>query len=186
MLPRPLKPTDLSYLNDIDATVDSQKYVHLNRTIDETGITWRLERRELRERSIDPNRISDDLQFHYRQIASGIEDGLALCIELDDGPVASLIAQPRPEIKTLHLIDLRVDFDHRREGMGMSLVCAAIAHARDEELRAITAETPTQNDPAAQLLRKLAFEPAGLDTFRFSNHDLVKERATLLWCLPLD
>ena len=177
---------DLPSLPEIDGTVESTHYAHLNRSLDETSITWRLERRALRETLIDPNRLTDDLQFSYKQVAAGIEDGIALCIEINDATLGTLIAQPRPELKTLHLLDLRVDYDYRRQGTGTALACAAIGHTKEFDLRAITAETTMQNDPAIQLLRKLAFEPAGLDTHRFSNHDLVKERATLLWCLPLD
>jgi len=158
MFPRPVTVNDLSLLPEIDGTAESTHYSHLNRAVDESSITWRLERRLLRDRLIDANRLTDDLAFNYKQIAAGIEDGLALCIEINDSPMASLVAQSRAEFRTLHLIDLR----------------------------ALTAETPTHNDPAIQLLRKLAFEPAGLDAFRFSNHDLVKEKATLLWCLPLN
>jgi ribosomal protein S18 acetylase RimI-like enzyme len=109
-----------------------------------------------------------------------------LCIELDGAPAAALVAQPRPDLGTVHLLDLRVDYDFRRQGLGTALACAVIGHARESEARAITAETRTDNFPAMSFLRKLGFEPAGLDTHRFSNHDLVKERATLLWALALD
>lgn len=177
---------DLQLLPEIDGTMESAHYTHLNRIIEENAITWRLERRALRERLLEGNRIGNDLQFSYKQVISGVEEGVALCIGLADSVAASLLAQPRPELRTLHLVDLRIDYDFRRQGMGMSLVCAAIAHAREQDCRAITTETTSQNDPMMQLLRKLGFEPAGLDTFRFTNHDLVKEQATLLWCLPLD
>jgi ribosomal protein S18 acetylase RimI-like enzyme len=185
MLPRPLTIADLAHLAEIDATVESSHYFHLNRTVDETSTNWRLERRALRERLIDSNRLNDDLEFFYKQMISGVEDGLAICIDINDAPVACLLAQPRTELGTLQLLDVRVDYDYRRQGMGLALAFTAIGHAREADLRAVTAETLTQNDPAAQLFRKLGFEPAGLDTFRSSNHDLVKEKATLLWCLPL-
>jgi ribosomal protein S18 acetylase RimI-like enzyme len=61
-----------------------------------------------------------------------------------------------------------------------------LAVARNQELRAVRAETPASNYPAIRLLRKIAFELAGLDTHRHSNHDLVKEQVTLLWYAALD
>lgn len=186
MLPRAMTVTDLALLTEIDSTVHSDHYSHLNRTTDETSIIWRLERRALREKLVSANRISDELEFSYRQIVSGIDDGLAACIEINGTVVASMLAQQRADLGTLALLDLRVDYDFRRQGLGMSLACAAISLGRDQALRAISAETPSQNDPAAQLLKKLGFEPAGLDAYRRSNHDLVKEDATLLWCLPLE
>lgn len=187
MLPRPLQSADLTALPEIDGTIDSVRYLHLNRTLGEFGAaTWSLEPRDLRERLIDPNRLEDDLLFAVRQIVTGIEDGLALCIELQGGPVAVAVAQPRPALGTLHLLDLRVDYEYRRQGLGSALAFAMIGNAREQAVRAVTAETRTDNFPAIEFLRKLGFEPAGLDTHRQSNHDLVKERATLLWCLPLD
>jgi hypothetical protein len=61
-----------------------------------------------------------------------------------------------------------------------------ITTARTQELRAVKAETPTNNVPAIQLFRKVEFELAGLDTHRYSNHDLVKESVTLFWYAALD
>lgn len=173
-------------LGEIDGTVESARYLHLNRSVGDFSASWTLEPRDLRERLIDPNRIDDTGSFLIKQIVAGVEDGVALCIELNGQPVAALVAQPRPDARTLHLLDLRVDFDYRRQGLGTALGCAAIGHARENGLRAITAETRTNNFPAISFLRKLGFEPSGLDTHRHSNHDLVKERATLLWCLVLD
>ena len=40
--------------------------------------------------------------------------------------------------------------------------------------------------PAARLLIKCGFELAGVDTQRHSNHDLVKEVASLIWYAALD
>lgn len=186
MLPRPFTADELPALEEIDATIESTHYLHLNRAIDEQSTTWRLERRELRQRLTEPNRLNDELAFSFKQVIAGIEEGLALCIELDDRPVAALLAMPRADAGTLHVVDLRVDFDFRRQGLGTSLAYAAIGLAREREFRGVTAETRADYFPAISLLRKLQFEPAGLDTHRFTNHDLVKERATLLWCLPLD
>ena len=50
----------------------------------------------------------------------------------------------------------------------------------------MTAETLTDNLPAAKLLSKCGFDLAGVDTQRRSNHDLVKEAASLLWYVALD
>ena len=40
--------------------------------------------------------------------------------------------------------------------------------------------------PASQFLIKSAFDLAGIDTRRHSNHDMVKEAATLIWYAALD
>jgi RimJ/RimL family protein N-acetyltransferase len=53
-------------------------------------------------------------------------------------------------------------------------------------MRAVAAETTTDNLPANRMMLKCGFEIGGIDTLRKSNHDLVKERATLFWYLPLE
>jgi len=186
MFPRALKIEELPALAEIDGTVESTQYLHVNRAVEQFAAAWSLELRNLREKLIDPNRVNDDLAFSVKQIVSGIEEGIALCIELNGQPVAILAAEVRPAAKTLQLLDIRVDYDFRRQGLGTALLCAAINHAHETECRALTAETRTDNFPAIAFLRKLGFEPAGIDTHRHTNHDLVRERATLLWCLALD
>jgi ribosomal protein S18 acetylase RimI-like enzyme len=106
--------------------------------------------------------------------------------EHDDQVCASMIAQPRQALGTLQIIDLRVDYDFRRQGLGTALVFQVIQQARDSELRAVTAETKTNNFPANRLLSKLAFDLTGVDTQRHSNHDLVKENVSLFWYAALD
>ena len=61
-----------------------------------------------------------------------------------------------------------------------------IAQAREQGLRAVTAESTTDNMPAARFLLKCGFDLAGLDAQRLSNHDLVKEAVTLTWYAALD
>src|SRR5688572_3014120 len=53
-------------------------------------------------------------------------------------------------------------------------------------VRAIYAEVAAKNSPAQQLLERLGFTLSGFDERRRSNHDLVKETATLLWYLELE
>ena len=108
-----------------------------------------------------------------------------LVADHDGQLVGLLLAQPDPAHQTYNLLDLRVDFDFRRQGLGLAFLYQLLSTARDAELRAVRAETPANNYPAIQLLRKTSFELAGLDTFRHSNHDLVKEQVTLLWYAPL-
>src|SRR5688572_2198467 len=191
---RPVRPADLSDLVEIDATVESSAYLHLERSApaepDAEGcgiaVTWRLTERPLREKRVTPNRLADDTQFVLKQVASGADEGLALLAEHEGQKVALILAQPQPQYGTLRVIDVRVDYDFRREGLATAMLFQAINHARDLELRAVTAETRTDNLPAAKLLSKLGFDLAGLDAQRHSNHDLVKEVASLIWYVALD
>ena len=185
---RPVTQADLAGLQEIDGTVESSRYLHLDYAAGEEGLTfaWRLEERPARQKLIEPNRLDDEAAFTLKSVVSGAEEGLALLIEHDDQPVAMLLARPDPAAGTLRLIDVRVDYDYRRQGMGTALVYALIQHAREQELRAVAAETLSNNLPAGALLAKCGFQLSGVDTRRRSNHDVVKEAVTLFWYVALD
>jgi GNAT superfamily N-acetyltransferase len=183
---RPVTPADLDGLNDIDGTIQSSEYLHLDRAGVGLEVSWKLAERPLRERRTTPNRLGDDLQFVLKQVATGVDEGLALMAEHDDVPVALLLAQVEPAYKTVRVHDLRVDYDQRRQGLATAMMFQVIAAAREQEMRAVTAESTTDNLPAARFLLKCGFDLRGLDAARFSNHDLVKERVTLHWYAALD
>lgn len=183
---RPVKPADLSDLSEIDGTVESAQYLHLERTAEGLAVTWALTERTLREPRVERNRLAEDAEFVAKQLATGADEGIAMLAEHEGQKVGLLLAQPQPQYGTLRILDLRVDFDFRREGLGTAMLFHAINHARGLELRAVTAETRTDNVPAARLLQKCGFELAGVDTHRHSNHDLVKEVASLIWYAALD
>jgi ribosomal protein S18 acetylase RimI-like enzyme len=109
-----------------------------------------------------------------------------LVAEHEDVPVALLVAQAEPAFGTIRVHDLRIDFDQRRQGLGTAMMYQVIAHAREQELRAVTADSTTDNVPAARFLLKCGFDISGLDARRFTNHDLVKESVALHWYVALD
>lgn len=183
---RPATSNDPGRLIDLDGTIESGEYLHVERGGEGLALSWRLEQRPLRQKFADRNNLDDEAAFMLRQVTAGVEEGLAMVAEHDGVIVASLLAHARPEGAVLHLVDLRVDFDQRRQGLGAALLFSAIQEARRRGLRAVTARTLSNNMPAANLLLKCGFDLAGLDTHRLSNHDLVKERVTLLWYHALD
>jgi ribosomal protein S18 acetylase RimI-like enzyme len=183
---RPLAIDDAARSFDIDATIDSNEYLHIDRQGEGLTLQLSLDVRPLRERLIQSNRLTDELNFLARQIAAGADDGLALVAEHDRQLVALLIAQADTARSVLEIHDLRVDHDFRRQGIGSALIYQAIPAARDGELRAVAIQSRTNNLPAARLLQKCGFELAGLDTRRDTNHDLVKESVSLFWYASLD
>ena len=183
---RPIRPPDLDRLIDIDGTIESASYLHVESTGEGLAMSWKLEERPLREKRIERNRPTDDMLFMLKQIATGVEEGVALLAEHEQVNVATLIAKLEPEYGTLHVVDARVDFEHRRQGLGSAMVYQVITEARNRELRAVSAHTRTDNFPAAQFFAKCGFDLAGLDIRRHTNHDLVKESATLFWYASLD
>ena len=183
---RPVTPADLDGLYDIDATIESSQYLHLDRAGEGLDVSWKLAERPLRERRTLPNRLDDDRRFLLKQIATGVDEGVVLVAEHDNAPVALLLAQVEPAYGTIRVHDLRVDYDQRRQGLATAMMYQVIATARERELRAVTAECATDNFPAAKFLLKCGFDLSGLDARRFSNHDLVKESVTLHWYAALD
>jgi ribosomal protein S18 acetylase RimI-like enzyme len=183
---RPVTPADVNALIEIDATIESSSYVHVDRTGEGLAVQWKLEERPLRSKFVDRNRPTEELQFSLKQLAGQMDEGVALLAEHEGAMVALLLAQPSPQFRTMRLLDVRVDSDYRRQGLATAMIYQVIAEARTRELRAVTAETPANNVRASQLFMKLAFELSGIDTKRHSNHDLVKEAATLIWYASLD
>jgi GNAT superfamily N-acetyltransferase len=183
---RPLAPADLEGLYDIDGTIESSHYLHVERAGEGLGVAWKLEERALREKRTLPNRLDDDRRFMLKQIAAGADEGLVLVTEHGDVPVGLLLARAEPAYGTIRVHDLRVDYDHRREGLATAMMYQVIATAREQGLRGVAAECTTDNLPGARFLLKCGFDLAGLDARRFSNHDLVKESVTLYWYAALD
>ena len=183
---RPMTPADLERLEEIDGTIESTQYLHLERAGEGLTMTWKLEERALREKLIEPNRLDDERRFTVKQLVGGADEGLALVAEHEGDLVAAAVARLDPEAGTLRLVDLRVDYDFRRQGVATAMVYQVISDARERGTRAVAAETLTNNDPGNRLLSKLGFDISGVDTRRKSNHDLVKEAVTLFWYAALD
>jgi ribosomal protein S18 acetylase RimI-like enzyme len=183
---RPIRPADVDRLIDIDGTIESSDYLHVDRTGEGFTGSWKIEQRPFREKRMNRNPVTDETQFLLRQIATGVEEGVALLAEHEGINVAQLVARFEPEYQTLRVHDVRIDFEHRRQGLGSAMLFMAIGEARQRQLRAVAAESCTDNVPAAGFLTKCGFELSGLDIRKHTNHDLVKEVVTLFWYAPLD
>jgi ribosomal protein S18 acetylase RimI-like enzyme len=132
-----------------------------------------------------PNSLDDDTQFTLKQIATGMDEGICRIAQHEDRIVAMMLARADPMLGTMNVLDIRIDCEFRRQGLATVLLYQLIEEARQADLRAVSILTKTNNAPAAALLEKLGFELSGLDTRRDSNHDLVKESATLIWYYPI-
>jgi ribosomal protein S18 acetylase RimI-like enzyme len=183
---RAMTTSDLSALGEIDATIESLDYLHVERAGGGgISLSLRVEQRPLRTKQITSNPIDDELRITYRQLAGGADEGIALVAEHDGQVVAAAAAQPDVAHGTLRLIDIRVDYDFRRQGIGSAMGYQIIQSAREAGQRAVAAETRSGNFPANRFLAKLGFQLAGVDVQRHSNHDLVSEAATLFWYAEL-
>ena len=176
---------DLDGVKDIDATGESSQYLHIERSGEGLAISWKTQIRPLHEKRIHRHPLDDDRAFALRQVVTGMDEGIALVAEHDGRPVAAAAAAPDAGAKVFRLIDLRVDFDFRRQGLASAMMFQIIQEARQRDLRAVMVKSAADDFPMLELLAKLGFEPAGLDTHFCSNHDLVKESVVLFFYLPL-
>jgi ribosomal protein S18 acetylase RimI-like enzyme len=183
---RPLQRPDIDHLTDIDATSESSQYLHIDKQGEGLALSWKTELRNLREKRHHRTGMTDEQLFTFKQLAIGADEGIAVVAEHESALVAAAAATPDPINGVLRLLDLRVDFDFRRQGLASAMMFQLIQEARNRELRAVAAVTQADNVPAIQLLAKLGFEIAGLDTLARSNHDLVKETVNLFFYLVLN
>lgn len=182
---RKMTPEDLALLDEIDGTVESNQYLHVERDGGGFAKSFGISLRPLREKVIDPFRMDLHTQFMAKQVATGADEGIALVADGGQGPIAMILAQADESVGIMKILDLRVDYDQRRQGLGTAMLYSVIQAARDADLRAVMAESLCSNHPAAAMLDKIGFELSGIDTCRRSNHDLVKEQVTLMWYAQL-
>jgi ribosomal protein S18 acetylase RimI-like enzyme len=181
---RPMTPDDLILLNDIDATPAETHYLHVDRVGEGASTRFTIAARAARP---DAAPVAPaDIEFEAKRLLEGVFDGLALVAEHNGMIVASLIAILDAGSNLVNVVDVRVDREQRREGLASAMMFQLISFARDRDVRAIRACCTTRQFSVASLLTKLGFEVAGLDTHLVSNHDLVKEQATLFWYLALN
>lgn len=173
-------------LIELDGTLESERYLHVQREGEGLAAVWKLEERPLREKRVENNIASDELRFGLKQLLTGVEEGIVLTAEHDGQLVGLAAARQNIERNTLEVMDVRVDYDLRREGIGIAMLFQIIARGREMGVRAVTAVTHTSNLPAAKLLQKSGFDLCGVDTHYRSNHDLVKEAVALFWYAALD
>jgi ribosomal protein S18 acetylase RimI-like enzyme len=183
---RAMTPADLDAVKDIDATAESSQYLHIERTGEGLELSWKTQLRPLREKRTLRHALELEHLFTIKQIVTGGDEGIALVAEHDGHAVAAAIARPDPLAGVLRIIDLRVDFEFRRQGLASALLFQLVQDARQKELRALAANAAADDFPAIQLLAKLGFEPCGLDTHYWSNHDLVKKSVVLFFYLILN
>ena len=89
---RAIRLPDIDRLIDIDATVESTHYLHVDQAGEGFDVSIKQSERPLREPRNDRNLASDELNFSMKQVVSGIEDGIALLAEHDGINVATMLA----------------------------------------------------------------------------------------------
>ena len=97
----------------------------------------------------------------------------------DDRLIAYLIVSRYPD--AWHVMNLAVDPDHWRKGVGRTLLERLFADtARDVE-RGITLEVRVSNAAAIRLYRSLGFQPTGIRRGYYTDN---REDALIMWRDP--
>src|SRR5213078_4235408 len=104
---RPAVSSDIDRLIDIDGTITSNNYLHVERSGEGLGQVWKLQERPLRTKLIEPNRLDDETQFAVKQVVNEIDEGLAIVADHGGIVVASLVAQLDRSKSLLRLLDVR-------------------------------------------------------------------------------
>ncbi len=68
--------------------------------------------------------------------------------------------------------DMAVAKERRRQGIGTTLLQAALRWAKDRQLRAVMLETQTKNYPAICFYRKRGFSFCGFNDRSYANQDI--------------
>jgi hypothetical protein len=87
---------DFDRLPDVDGTIESTRYLHVERSGEGLSATWAIDERPLRKKLIDNNAPDDERRFALRQVLTGIEEGVALAAEHEGELVALAVAQLDP------------------------------------------------------------------------------------------
>ncbi len=93
--------------------------------------------------------------------------------------VAVLEVSPENWNNRLRVLNIWVDRDYRRHGLGRLLMDHAKAIARAQHRRAVILETQSCNEPAIAFYLAQGFQVAGFDACAYSNDDVAKGEVRL-------
>ncbi len=179
---RPLIPSDIPRLAEIDAEFESSHYLAVEKITEGLSVAWRLT-----EQPLDPPFASSDYGLDERQrqeVAARLSaaDGLYLVVEREKRLLALLDVERERWRDTAMVWNILIDRRHRRQGLGAELMHRAVAWGRKNRLRALTLETQTNNHAACRFYQKFGFRLCGIDDHFYSNDDIgVKEVAIFWW-----
>lgn len=153
-------PADLDYCLELDASF-------------ETGHVWQLDLRESREQAVAQVRMTalprllrvaypaptEALLMHWQR-------GYCILVAEDEHTAevfGYVDVGPEPDLQLGWLWHLVVDQAHRRQGVGSSLLRAAMQWGREHELARLMAPLQTQNHGGVRFLQRHGFTFCGFN-----------------------
>ncbi|TKJ30994.1 MAG: hypothetical protein CEE40_02770 [Chloroflexi bacterium B3_Chlor] len=176
---KPLVQDSIPRLQEIRADYVSDRHLRVTKTGDglQVGFALRIEGLEQPFRS---QGISIVRQKDKDLVRSRIgQHALQLVVEENGRLVGLLDAQVEAWRRVLKVWNLLVDEEYRRQGIGTELMRRAHEFARENDCRAIAAETQTTNWPALKFYLKMGFRVCGVDDHSYTNRDVERKEVAL-------
>jgi ribosomal protein S18 acetylase RimI-like enzyme len=176
----PLEEAHLPRLREIRAEYISDKYVgvvHARGDGFEAAIQLRTAELEkpFRSQGLSIVRQKDVDEIRNRMG----QQSLQLVAHEDGRLVAFLDAEVEAWRRVLKVWNLLVDEQHRRQGIGTTLLQRATEFATANNCRAISVEAQATNWPALCFYRGLGFQVCGVDDHFYTNRDLERKEVAL-------
>ncbi len=186
---RPLRAADIPNLRDIDPTFIAEAELALSKEQSGVqGISWVLTQRHLElpfDRGTHYDLREDELSAIYERLSAG--DCLQLVADADGRTVGLLEVEPRQWRAVGWVWNLLVDRRHRGRGLGRQFVQRAAVWARGRGLKALVAETQTNNIDACRFYAHVGFVAGGIDDhyYRYCSDLQAAEEVAIFWYLEV-
>ena len=164
---RPINSEDVKSLKSIDHAGNTTHVWQMERKIDEGQVTINF--REIRL----PRKVRVEYPRKLSYLTNSISsDETILVARLEEITIGYVRVKVLPTINSLSVVDLVVDKDQRRQGVGSALVFAAQEWGIQHGLRRMILETQSKNYAAIQLAQKLGYEFCGYNDHYYENQDI--------------
>ena len=151
-------PNDIPLCLQLDASSETRRVWQLDLRESRDQVAAHLRSATLpRELRLDYPSPDDALLLHWQR-------GYCIMVAEDwagDGVVGYVDIGPEPDMQTGWIWHLVIDRRRRRQGIGSTLLRAAVQWSSDHQLHRLMAPIPTQNDPSVRFFQRHGFAFCG-------------------------
>jgi streptothricin acetyltransferase len=183
---RPLEMADIPNLTQIRPTYKSQSILVLERSGSGLETGWQLTEKELPE-PFDKGTLYDFNKDEQEAILSRFlrpDDTYQRVAEYNGHLVGLLDLEIHYWNDTVNLINLMIDVDYRRNGLGRRLWHRALDFAKQAEVRGIMIETQNTNVAACRFYERMGCALVGINEVLYTN-DGPRTEIAIFWFYPL-
>ena len=184
---RPLTRADIPGLTSINQTFTSDAELHLERRcVGLEEIAWRLTCRPLKQ-PFDRGTQYDLRQDELTAIEGRLQAGNCLqLVAADEDRIVGLLEVEAGSWRDAGWIwNVLIDVQYRRRGLGRHFIASSVEWARGRGLKALVAETQTNNVPACRFYQRMGFVPSGVDDhfYRYCGDPRAAQDVAIFWYL---